>query len=114
MDHELTRAEPVNEALRKISAVQGYECRMPIRRSFGRRLLDRLFPYLCQPDPEWVEGFTPGYCRNRTVMVLDWKDRLRVLVSGRVNLEQVHQTDVQIGKLKTVGTVCILPPGFRP
>lgn len=113
MAEDLSREQLINDALRSVGAtdVHGNECMMPIWKPWHRRLLDRLFPYLHQPDPAWAEGFTAGCCRSRTLMVLDWKDRLRVLVSGKVNLEQVHQTDVPLGKLKTVGAVCILPPG---
>lgn len=78
-----------------------------------QRLLTWLFPPKNQPAPEDCEGFAPGYARTMTYVNLDWGDRLRLLVSGQLRVDHVHQTDVVIGRMRTQAQECVLPPGVH-
>jgi hypothetical protein len=82
----------------------------PTPRSLGRRLLDRLFPQRRLPIPEDTEGFAPSYMVTGCVCHLDWRDRLRVLVSGRVRIEIQTKTDVVVSRMQSQSVVCVLPP----
>jgi len=82
----------------------------PTPRSLGRRLLDRLFPQQRLPIPEDTEGFAPSYMVTGCVCQLDWADRLRVLVSGRLHVEIQTKTDVVVRRAQSQSTVCVLPP----
>ncbi|MDE2469422.1 MAG: hypothetical protein KGL35_11915 [Bradyrhizobium sp.] len=42
---------------------------------------------------------------------LDWKDRIRTLISGNLMVESCLQTDVPIGRSKAATEIGILPPG---
>lgn len=105
--------EIVDQALKDLGAhsVFGEECAGPQQPPWYARVLLHLFPFRSQQPPEDAEGFAPGYARTKTIMVLDFGDRLRVLLGGHVHLDAVHQTDVVIGKMKSQATVCVTPPG---
>lgn len=66
-------------------------------------------------DPEINPGspYAPGYMMVETVNVLDWRDRLRVLVSGRVMVSIAVRTDKVITKSISVGACSVLRPSFK-
>jgi hypothetical protein len=77
------------------------------------RFLARLFParYLLE-IPEDTEGFAPSYIVTKVVSHLDWKDRLRVLISGNVHCETRTKTDVIVNKMVSESVVYVMPPSF--
>jgi hypothetical protein len=78
--------------------------------SFRQRLLWRLFPTRSVPIPEDTDGFAPSYIMTRVISNLDWKDRLRVLLSGRLAVETQTKTDVVVSKMVSQSVVYVLPP----
>ena len=58
-------------------------------------------------EPEW---WTPGALVTETEIILDWKDRLRVLVSGRCSLHVSTRTDVPITRSESRSLFSVLPP----
>lgn len=65
-----------------------------------------------RPDSD-EEGWAPGWLAVNTFAHLGWLDRLRLLISGNVEIECFVKTDVSIGKSRAVSSVGILPPGKR-
>jgi hypothetical protein len=82
----------------------------PLPKPPYRRLLDRLFPQQRLPIPEDTEGFAPSYLVTGCVCQFDWKDRLRILVSGRIRVEIQTKTDVIVRRTQSQSTVNVLPP----
>lgn len=61
-------------------------------------------------DEGQAQGFAPGwFCLDVTVM-FDWKDRLRLLVSGKLNIATDCKTDRIIGRSFALTKVAVLPP----
>jgi hypothetical protein len=79
-------------------------------RSRMQKLLARIFPTRRVEIPEDLEGFAPSYIMTRVVSTLDWKDRLRVLWSGRLAVETQTKTDVVVNKMVSQSVVYVLPP----
>lgn len=82
-----------------------------------RSLIDRLwsrlgFGHAHVERPADVEGFCGGYCMADVFSHLDWRDRLRVLVSGKVMVQTAMQTDVGVRKMRSVSTLKVLPPNY--
>ena len=65
--------------------------------------------YLDMDDLD-IPGWAPGYFETTTLCVFDWRDRLRVLVSGRVIVQCKSKTDVAVERGITRSTVSVLPP----
>lgn len=61
-------------------------------------------------DEEHLEGYAPSWFMVVTRAHLDWKDRLRLLVTGNLMVECALKTDVAIGKSKASTAVSILRP----
>lgn len=78
--------------------------------TFRKRIANRLFPQRWEPAPEDLEGFAPSYLVTGVEAVFDWKDRLRLLVSGRLRVEIRTKTDVIVRKTESTSVVCVLPP----
>ncbi len=55
--------------------------------------------------------FANGHLDISTVLVLGWRHRLRVLVSGKIMLEQAVKTDVLPKRSKVRSVWSVLPPG---
>ena len=62
----------------------------------------------CEEEP----GFAPGALITDTVAHLDFLDRLRVLVSGKVRIEVSTKTDVLVKKSKSMSAVGVMPPSY--
>ena len=59
-------------------------------------------------------GFAEGYIIVGSVMHFDWKDRLRILISGRVQIEHAIKTDVAVLRSLAETDVAVLPPWASP
>lgn len=80
----------------------------PQQRPLLQRLLRRLFPAAALPMLE----DEPGSVTTETSACLDWRDRLRVLVSGRVHLSTRAYTELPAGRvLRTHVAFHVPPPG---
>ena len=66
------------------------------------------------PWPDEMPGFAPAYVTVNTIAVLDWRDRLRVLLSGKLMVAASVKTDVMVGKAETASHVSVLPPYSSP
>ena len=75
-----------------------------------QRFLIWLFPARYLAIPEDTEGFAPSYMVTQVITHLDWKDRLRVLVSGVVHCETRTKTDVIVNKMVSESIVYVMPP----
>ena len=83
----------------------------PDTRNWWQRLLTRLFPAKQLVDlPDDAEGFAPGYTRTDVHMHLDLRDRLRTLVSGKLRVVVVSQTDVTVAKMRSGSTFWVEAP----
>lgn len=77
-----------------------------------QRLVERFFPGRWNEPPEDLEGFAPSYMVTEVVTVLDWKDRLRVLVSGKLKVSTQTKTDVIVRKMASQSAVYVLSPYY--
>lgn len=78
--------------------------------TFWQRVANRFYPQHHEPAPEDLDGFAPSYMVTDVYVVLDWKDRLRLLVSGRLRVETRTKTDVIVRKTESTSVVNVLPP----
>lgn len=72
-----------------------------------RKYDEDLFNWRNMEPPE--EGFVPSCLHTETHCVLDWKDRLRVLLTGHVVVDVWTKTDVAIKRSKSRSEVAVLP-----
>ena len=82
----------------------------PDTRNRWQRLLSRLFPGKLVDLPEDAEGYAPGYTRTDVRVRLDLRDRFRALVSGKLCLVVVSQTDVTVAKMRSRSTFWVEAP----
>jgi len=82
----------------------------PDTRNWWQRLLARLFPAKLVDLPEDAEGFAPGYTRTDVHMHLDLRDRLRTLLSGKLRVVVVSQTDVTVASMRSKSTFLVEAP----
>lgn len=78
---------------------------------FCRKRDDDLFDWRMMEPPE--EGFTPSCLHTETHCVLDWKDRLRVLVTGHIVVDVWTKTDVLVKRSKSRSQIAVLLPIHR-
>lgn len=84
----------------------------PDRRSLLQRFWSRAgfgAPHVAPPDDE--DGFAPGGIVSTVITDVDWADRIRILLSGRVGVQIRIQTDVIVGTAKSTARFSVLPPG---
>lgn len=82
----------------------------PDTRNWWQRLLSRLFPQKLVNTPDDESGFAPGYIRSNVYIFLDIRDRLRTLVSGKLCVVVVTQTDVTVDKMRSRSTFWVEEP----
>lgn len=82
------------------------------QRTRFQRLVERMFPGRWNSPPEDLEGFAPSYMVTEVIAVLDWKDRLRVLVSGKMKVSTQIKTDVIVHKMISQSAVYVLSPYY--
>lgn len=63
-------------------------------------------------DLDGAPGMAAGHFGTTLYVKLDWRDRLRVLVSGRIGIELAYKTDAQVTRAITRIDSRALPPGF--
>lgn len=68
---------------------------------------DENFEWRMMEPPE--EGFAPGALHTETHVLLDWKDRLRVLVTGHIGIDVYTKTDVPVKRARSRSDVAVLP-----
>lgn len=64
------------------------------------------------PRPVDREGFAEGFGTSEVYCRFDWLDRLRILLSGKVHIQVLHQTDVMPLRWESTLDVAVLPPGY--
>jgi hypothetical protein len=60
-----------------------------------------------------IEGDKRTYLTTVAVVHVDWRDRLRLLVSGRFRMELLTYTDVEVQSATSVPTFSVEAPGGR-
>lgn len=93
-----------------MSENQGGAFYAPDTRNWWQRLLTRLFPAKLVDLPDDAEGFAPGYTRTDVHMHLDLRDRLRTLVSGKLRVVVVSQTDATVARMRSGSTFWVEAP----
>ena len=85
----------------------------PDRASYYKRLMRILFPWRVCENPRDLEGFSESYMTYHIICVLDWKDRLRCLISGKLEVEVKTKTDVVVNKAFSTSAITILAPSYK-
>jgi hypothetical protein len=62
--------------------------------------------------PEQDERFVEGALVTESTIYLDWTDRFRTLISGRINHVTITQTDVSVNCARSVSSVKVMPPAW--
>jgi len=84
-----------------------YEYRRPTiwqRLGFGRPAMPDM------DDMEGAEGFVESHLIVSTVTTFGWRDRLRILLSGKVEVVQAVKTDALVRRTVARSNVAVLPP----
>ena len=61
-------------------------------------------------EMEEAEGWAESWFIVVTRAHLDWKDRLRLLISGNLMIDHAIKTDVPIGRSQATSAISVLPP----
>lgn len=64
--------------------------------------------------PEDIEGYAPAWLGCDVYATFDWKDRLRILISGRVMVSCAIKTDVGVTKSQVRTSISVMRPGDEP
>jgi len=56
--------------------------------------------------------YAPAFLATTSIVHLDWRDRLRALVSGRVMVRVSSKTDVTIRRVLSRAKTAVLPPSW--
>lgn len=83
------------------------------RLGFGRRVPVDFEDGVHGEVTTWAGGYFEGYCTVDVYTRLDWRDRLRVLVSGWLTTRVHIQTDVEVRRMRSMAASGVLRPGFR-
>lgn len=60
-----------------------------------------------------VEGWAPGYIISDTYIKISWRDRFRILVSGKAMLALAIQTSCIVPLARSCSAFSVLPPTFK-
>lgn len=83
-------------------------CATPSRRPLWQRVVRWFFvPYCPWPFPENVQGYP---VTSEIVTALDWKDRLRVLVRGKIETRLVVIVENEPGLVRYTKAEAWVPP----
>lgn len=76
------------------------------------RIKYRLFPSrsLPVPQPGDLKWGIKGYLVTNTTVHLDWVDRIRTLISGRLRVNTITHTDVLVSETLSQTVTYVLPP----
>lgn len=58
--------------------------------------------------------FAPGYIATVSIIHLDWRDRVRAFLSGKLYHVAAMKTDVLINTSLARSKISVLPPNWRP
>jgi hypothetical protein len=83
---------------------------MEHRPTIGERLARRLgFRFSLGEEPGYTEGFE-GWARTTVRFQFTFLDRLRILASGRLNVDLTHYADKKFDQMRTRTDFRILAP----
>lgn len=93
------------------------QCAAPLKSTLSRRFW-RWLGFRTRPslpladDTTFPDGFwAPGWFIIDVCCDLDWRDRLRLLISGRLMVHSALKTDVAITRSQATSAISVLPPG---
>ena len=71
-----------------------------------------------QPPDDWTDDtesavFAPGYLISETRILFDWKDRIRILISGKAMVSMATRTDVLVSRSESISSCSVLPPWYK-
>ncbi len=78
-----------------------------------RNFLQWFFPMRNLPVPNDESDYAEGYITTVAICVFDWLDRLRILVSGKVEVKIYTKTDVMVNKAHSTSVASVLPPNEK-
>ena len=81
-----------------------------VHRSWRDRLGRLFFPSTYLEPWEDEDGWAPGDLSTMTTVRLDWLDRLRLLISGKLYVHSRTRTDLIINRAEGKSTSFVLPP----
>ncbi len=70
--------------------------------------LQWFFPMRHLPIPNNESTYAEGYITTVAICVFDWLDRLRILVSGKVEVKIYTKTDVMVNKAHSTSVAYVL------
>lgn len=89
--------------------------------TLGERITRMIFPRRFLPplsdeqeETLAADGFAPGELMVDTHIGLDWRDRLRVLFSGRLRVQTRSATDRIVGKMQSRSVTYVPAPWDGP
>ena len=86
------------------------ECAAPAQTpTLRERLMRRLFPVQPLHAPDQSEAF-PSWIRTEVYILTDWKDRLRLLVSGRFRVTIFTELEADPGATRTKTVFWVAQP----
>ncbi|MER9622682.1 hypothetical protein NKI98_14785 [Mesorhizobium sp. M0222] len=62
------------------------------------------------PRPDDDPAFAEGWAVTTIVTHFDWRDRLRIVISGKVQTKVSLKTDVPVARAKTYAETRVMPP----
>lgn len=78
-----------------------------LRRMFSRK---QHFPIRDNND---LAGFALGYLETNVVCCLGWQDRLRILLSGKLEVLIRTKTDVLVNRAESESIMNVLSPNYK-
>lgn len=82
------------------------------RLGFGSRWDEELFEWR-SADPQPDDWFVPGTLTMRTMTHVGWRDRLRLLISGRCEVCTYTRTDALVHRAETRAQFSVLSPAWH-
>ncbi len=70
--------------------------------------------HAARPDVPEFKDYAEGWQIVASIWLLDWKDRLRVLISGRIMCHTAIKTLPAIERFTNTAAFSVLPPGYTP
>ena len=77
-----------------------------------RTLIQRLFPGRLPPAPDFDDDAGQDVLTTTSITVLNWKDKIRVLISGKIKVQISIVLSAVVDPLETVGNFHVLPPNY--
>jgi hypothetical protein len=74
-----------------------------------QKFVRRCFPYYAPEWPPHLFKYTDGV-RHEIVATISWRDRIRILLSGRIEVQVLTGTENKIGANESASRVNVLPP----